>query len=439
MTAALPSRLGAALASAFAVHPGGPSTVADAVVADVSETARRRARTLAWAGLLVNLPLFYADDWLSRLNGQWAAEPAFHAGLLAWRVVAVATLGAYLAYERRAPHAPRADRRVSTVLALWFLVLGGAYGSWADVDPAGMPLYAFSLLLVAVLVHPPTALKPLGYALALAAGTAGVVVFTESLHRAVYLASSFGVIACLSLVVDRVTYRQIYRNVASEKLLGRSNASLAAALGELRETQARLVETERQAERLRISRDLHDSVGAQLSNLLAGVELARLEGGGAVMDEVEGDAREAMQQLRETVWALGSEAISAGDLASQLRRFAEARVRHAGLRASVAVTGDAARVLPSAQALHLYRIGQEAIQNAVKHSGGSVVRVAVVAGEAGVELAVSDDGAFRPPVASEGAPSGFGMRTMRDRTEALGGRLTVETNAGTTVRAVVDG
>lgn len=424
------------LEAAFAVHPNGPSPVASGVEADLSAVARRRARTLAWAGLLVNLPLFYVDEFRAVASGAWAASPAYHWGLLAWRVVAVASLALYLVADRRAPRTPASNRRLSAVLAFWFVMLGGAFGIWFEANTSAIPLYGFSLLLVAVLVHPPTRTKPLAYALAAGVAVVGARLYGTAPELVADQAELFVLLSVLSLVVDRATYRQAYRTAESARLLARSTADVERALEALREAQERLVASERQAERLRISRDLHDSVGAQLSNLLAGVELARLESGGAeALTGVEGDAREAMQQLRETVWALGSESISTGELAAQLRRFAEAR--RGGLRATVNATGE--HHLPAAEALHLYRIGQEAIQNAVKHSGGERVRVDVTGRADGVELAVTDDGTFRPPVdgASVGAPSGFGMRTMRSRAEAMGGTLAVETDGGTTVRVVV--
>ena len=206
-----------------------------------------------------------------------------------------------------------------------------------------------------------------------------------------------------------------------------------------------LLEAERQTERLRISRDLHDSVGAQLSNLIAGVELARLErrssGDGSsseTLDTIEGDARDAMGLLRETVWALSGTPISVAELARQLQRFARESTRAGTVSAAVRVQGDRDHRLESTAALHLLRIGQEAVQNAVKHSGGDRVEVVLEAGDGRLVLEVADDGAFRPPAAGgDGAPSGFGMHSMRERARALGADLEVATDGGTTVRVEV--
>lgn len=434
------------IASAFAVHPFGPSSVADEVEADLAAQARRRARVLAWAGLLVNLPLFYVDEYLSLASGAWAEYPAYHSGLFGWRIVAVVSLAIYLWIDRRRPSGVREDRRLATILAVWFILLGGAFGIWFEPNPAAFPLYAFTLLMVAAFVHPPSRAKTAAYLATVPLIAVGATLYGTS--RPVlydWIELPFVVVA-LTLVVDRSIYRQAYRNAESARLLGRVNSDLSATLAELRSTQARLVEAERHAERSRISRDLHDSVGAQLSSLIAGVELARIgerTGAGAAsgetLDQLESDARDALQQLRETVWALRTPEITIEGLAAQLRRFAEARARRSGLHASVRAEGDRFAVLPSAHALQLYRIGQEAVQNAVKHSGGQTLSIRVLARDGHVRVIVRDDGAFRPTVTApgDGAPSGFGLETMKERAASLGGTLVLDTGRGTTVDASV--
>ena len=432
------------LRSAFAVHPHGETPVGDAVAADLAAQARRRARVVAWAGLLVNLPLFYVDEWLSLQNGFWAQDPAYHWGLLGWRVTAVVSLAAYLVWDRRTERGPAADRRLASALGAWFVLLGGAFGIWFEPNAFAFPLYAFTLLLVAALIHPPTRAVPWAMFATVPLIAVGALLYGTASDVFVDYIEFPPLVVALALVVDRSIYRQAYRTAESARLLERANGELSATLEELREAQARLVEAERQAERTRISRDLHDSVGAQLSSLLAGVELAKLarraDGESPVtLEEVEADAREALQQLRETVWALHSPEITVEGLAAQLRRFAEARARRAGMHAAVHAEGDRYAALPSAHALQLYRIGQEAVQNAVKHSGGATLSVRVTARDGRATVEVADDGTFRPPVpvTGDGAPSGFGMSTMRDRAAGLGGSLDVATEAGTTVRASV--
>ncbi|HEX9952549.1 MAG TPA: two-component regulator propeller domain-containing protein [Rubricoccaceae bacterium] len=208
-----------------------------------------------------------------------------------------------------------------------------------------------------------------------------------------------------------------------------------------------------QDERARISRDLHDHVGAQLSTLLADVELVRLERGAggtgaealdSALVNVEADARETMAQLRESIWALGETDVTLGAfrdrLAADLRQRLRSRARPA---ATVTLDGPAAHVLSPEQALHLYRIAREACTNSLKHAGATRLDVHIVADAGGaVMVEVSDDGQFVVPDTSgsgDGAVglSGFGLDSMRTRAAALGGRFEMETDAGTTVRVTV--
>jgi len=427
------------------VHPHGPTPVAPAVEADLAARARRRARGLAWAGLLINLPLFYVDDWFSYTRGSFEDPGAHPFGLFVWRIAAVLTLAAYLVGERRAPRDAASDRRWASGLAVWFSLLGGWFGAYFTTNGPSYALYGLTLLLVAVLVHSPSRASVGAYGAALVVALGGALATGAPVGLVTDWMPAFSLVSVFAVFVDRALYLQAYRNVESAHLLGRANGELAATLAELRETQTRLVEAERQAERTRIGRDLHDSVGAQLSSLLAGVELMRLgrragTGPPVSLDEVEADAREALAQLREAVWALSTAEITVDGFAAQLRRFADSRARRSGMEAVVRAEGERDAVLPPAVALQLYRIGQEAVQNAVKHSGGRTVTVCVAATNGAIRLRVEDDGTFRPPVAGDGlprpaggAPSGFGLRTMRERAEALGGTLAVETAPGTAV------
>ncbi|HEX8385736.1 MAG TPA: two-component regulator propeller domain-containing protein, partial [Rubricoccaceae bacterium] len=215
-----------------------------------------------------------------------------------------------------------------------------------------------------------------------------------------------------------------------------------------------------QDERGRISRDLHDHVGAQLSSLLAGVELARLarrstRGSEAAADEalagVEADARETMVQLRESIWALHESSVTLGALRDRLE--ADVRNRLRGRSTPVAtVTLDAApdTALGPEQALHLYRIAREAVTNSLKHAGARRLDVRIglepnpaPAGGDALIVEVRDDGQFQEPGGPGGdgssgpGLSGFGIGSMRARAAALGARFEIETEGGTVVRVVV--
>ena len=216
-------------------------------------------------------------------------------------------------------------------------------------------------------------------------------------------------------------------------------------------SQVRALEVERRLhdERERISRDLHDHVGAQLSSLLAGVELARLERRasgardpgapgpsdvpGDPLDSVEADARATMRQLRETIWAIHGEHVTIEDFASRVRQ--DVAARHTSLETEVHWEGGEQALSP-VQALNLFRITQEAVTNVLKHADARTLSVTVRHTGRDVSVEVADDGNFQPPAGGDGL-SGFGLRSMRARAARLGGRVEIEVDDGTTVRVEV--
>ena len=114
------------------------------------------------------------------------------------------------------------------------------------------------------------------------------------------------------------------------------------------------------------------------------------------------------------------------------------RVRATGLQVVLETTGDPVP-LPAGLDLAAYRILQEALTNAMRHSGGRRVRVTVAHHPDELELVVDDDGrgvALRSPVANG---AGHGLRGIRERAELYGGTLSVDRGGlgGTRVRAVL--
>ncbi|MEM0963662.1 MAG: histidine kinase, partial [Bacteroidota bacterium] len=193
------------------------------------------------------------------------------------------------------------------------------------------------------------------------------------------------------------------------------------------------------AERERISRDLHDHVGAEVAAILTRAEVARLrataEGRSADdFHDVETRARRTMGSLREAIWALGLGTLTPEALAGRLGQFAQDQAGPRGPAVDARATGETDRALAPTQALALYRIGQEAVRNAVAHSGGTRLSVIVEATGHRVAVVVRDDGAFG---GASGDGGGYGLGNMQARAEALGGTFAVTNGSGTTVRAEI--
>ncbi len=184
------------------------------------------------------------------------------------------------------------------------------------------------------------------------------------------------------------------------------------------EAQARV-----QRERQRISRDLHDHVGSQLTGLIAGLELAQHDRSMAQVEGLRSEARNALSQLRRTVWALGTRSGNTSQLAREIERHVAEQSRFI-THPRLAFEADVLIVhaLTTTEALHLVRIAQEAVQNALKHAHADAIAVRVQANASGVCVSVVDDGAFVPP----GAHSGSGLSYVRERAAEIGAHVTLE-------------
>ncbi|WP_327090859.1 histidine kinase [Nonomuraea sp. NBC_01738] len=205
----------------------------------------------------------------------------------------------------------------------------------------------------------------------------------------------------------------------------------AVAMGAaLREVDERAVEVERSREetahrrageeRLRIARELHDSLTHTISiiKVQAGVavHLARKRGEEPLgaLQAIQEASGEAMRELRATLEVLRDDTVAL----TRLPQLVE-RARAAGQPVELTVTGRS-RTLPGEVEQAAYRIVQEALTNVSRHAGGAGASVHVDYGSDGLVLRIDDDGAIE---ADETHEAGVGLIGMRERVTALGGSL----------------
>lgn len=222
-------------------------------------------------------------------------------------------------------------------------------------------------------------------------------------------------------------------------LLGELARERAARFAEMRGGFEERSRRHASDERLRLAQELHDVLAHDVSLVhvqastalhLFDTDPERARDALAAIKEV---SHETLQELRATVSALRSENDEAplrpAAGLSDLDDLA-ARSSAAGLRVDVVRTG-AVRPLPARVELAAYRVAQEALTNARRHSGASTAAVRLGYSPDHLDVEVSDAGSGRPPTAADG----HGITGMRERMAALGGSLTVE--AGETVGYVV--
>jgi signal transduction histidine kinase len=212
----------------------------------------------------------------------------------------------------------------------------------------------------------------------------------------------------------------------------------AAALATINQ---RLIEAQDE-ERSRIARELHDDIGQRVALLTIGLEtLARISAAPVT------ERQQMIEAAREEAMSL------AKDVHALSRRLHPARLEYLGIAAAGAalcreissqrareIAFDAKGVpdgLSRRVAVCLYRVMQEALQNAIKHSGVGAIEVSLRGGADQIELAVRDFGAgFDVATARD---RGLGLTSMRERVRAVRGRLSIlsEPQRGTTIHAMV--
>ncbi len=313
------------------------------------------------------------------------------------------------------------------------VVIGVVVVTVEPPPPAGL-----SVLWPAVLELAPTALW-------VVAGTAAVLLVAVAPFAALFgLVMSRGLtrrLAALSRAADAWSGGDFSHSPEDRRQdeigsLSRGLRLMAERIQTLMQSQQALAALQ---ERNRLARELHDTVKQQSFATLMQVRAARNRmaqdpaGAAQHLGEAEQLIKTSQQELGRLIAELRPAALDEQGLAGALRAYVETWAEHAHIPAEVRVQNE--RVLPLEAEQALYRVAQEALANAARHSRASAVTVRLAYAPDRVTLDVADNGVGFD-VRAPGA--GFGLESMRQRLAALDGTLNVESSpAGTRVRAEV--
>jgi len=212
----------------------------------------------------------------------------------------------------------------------------------------------------------------------------------------------------------------------------------------LRAMSRRMVEVQ-ESEQRSLARDLHDSVSSSLA--VVGLELHTIEGelaaeslakvGPRLSDCIE-LVKAIMENARDISSDLHSATLDYAGLAAALEDLGSKFAKRTKLAIDVTVPEQRQRA-PADAEVALFRIAQEAITNCVKHAHASRAAIELSFQEAHVSLSIADDGQGFDPVevAQGGSRQGLGLLLMRERAEAAGGELHIDSTRGKGTRVVV--
>lgn len=189
-------------------------------------------------------------------------------------------------------------------------------------------------------------------------------------------------------------------------------------------------------ERNRIAREIHDTLAQGFVGVSVQLELVSRflanspDAARAQLNETRTLVRNCIAEARQSIWELRSQSSENQDFAARLSNMAKQVAGTSGVRVQMAVRGTF-RPLTTRLEDELFRIGQEAVTNAVRHGGAKHIDIELVFDAGKLRMTVADDGCgFEGSVNSSGPEGHFGLKGMRERATQIQAELRVDSALG---------
>jgi signal transduction histidine kinase len=189
-------------------------------------------------------------------------------------------------------------------------------------------------------------------------------------------------------------------------------------------------------ERDRIAREFHDTLEQELAAITIQLDAVEAQLNGVpsavrqLLDLARNMSRRSLSEARRSVWDLRSHLLENSDLAAALNEMASS-LRTAGDRKIVVQSSGTTRKLPAVIEHNLLRATQEALANALKHSGANKIMVALSYEPSRIQLRICDDGkGFDYHTVGQPAAGHFGLLDMRERAEKMGAEFSLASSPG---------
>ena len=225
------------------------------------------------------------------------------------------------------------------------------------------------------------------------------------------------------VIIGGLLFAYLY---AQQRQLAANNALLAAQ----RENELAVVQSELQGqkkERMRISKEMHDDLGASLTAIGLLSEVAKRRGGAEAIPEIEkisGISAEMVTAMNEIIWSLNNKNDSLNGLIAYTRSYASEFIDNTDLTLRTKVEESPFELtMRGTDRRNVFLTVKEALNNTVKHAQASEVRLTIQPKENHLLIEVKDDG--RGFVASSGPGTRNGLGNMRDRMREVGGECEI--------------
>ena len=199
-------------------------------------------------------------------------------------------------------------------------------------------------------------------------------------------------------------------------------------------------QNELQGQRLQISRDLHDNIGAHLTFIISSIDTimyafelknSKLE---LKLTNISNFAKSTIIELRDTIWAMNYHEISIEELQSRILNFIEkAKDSKETIQFTIAIDDHLKEMkMSSLKGMNFYRLIQEAINNAIKHAEATQINLEITLVENTLKILIEDNGKGFDLATIE---KGSGLINMQKRSDEIGGLLSVKSkqDQGTTI------
>jgi signal transduction histidine kinase len=255
----------------------------------------------------------------------------------------------------------------------------------------------------------------------------------EVRRKNTFIFGSLGLALILGLLGYLLYNQQKMKNRQLQK-----EAELTSALAKI-ETQNKL-----QEQRLRISRDLHDNIGAQLTFIISSIDNLKFgfsdigEKLGNKLNSISSFTQQTIYELRDTIWAMNKENITFEDLQTRIANFIEHAKNASGrtdFSFNIDENVDETHIFSSVEGMNIYRIIQEAVNNALKYASADEIEVNIFEKENKYTVEITDTGIGFNTDTTE---LGNGLNNMKKRAREIGGNIKFVSKMGKGTKVVLN-